>query len=145
MAITRRWAALPHVHRRLAVHLSKTMCNLAHDIRQRSHNACADPETSSRRPLKSSRSHQEAEHKANCDNRQCDDDEARDKRGEHVSSNIYQGDTERAEEAFFKVLFNLWVLSVSTVNIFSSLIECRWNGRIQPGTETKLDLIFRYP
>ncbi len=77
------------------------MCNLAYDVRQRSHNAGADPETSSRRPFEPSRSDQKAEHKANCDNRQCDDNEARDKRGEHVSSNTYHRDTERTEEAKF--------------------------------------------
>jgi hypothetical protein len=77
------------------------MRHLAHDIGQRTDNSCTDPEIFSRRPFKPSRSHQEAEQKANCDNCQCDDNEGGEKRVEHVSSNIHHSDTERTEEAEF--------------------------------------------
>ena len=97
-------------------YLSKTMGNLAHDVGQRSHQAGADPEISSRRSLKSSRSHQKAEYKTKSDNRQCGDNETGDNGGKHVSSNIS-----------------------------SSLVECCWNARIQTGTKTETDLLFGYP
>jgi hypothetical protein len=67
-----------------AAALSKTMRDAAHDVRQRPHDARANPEIPFWRPLESYRSHQEAEHKANCDNRQCDDDEPGENRCEHV-------------------------------------------------------------
>ena len=86
------------------------MRHLAHDIGQRSHDAYADPKISSWRPLEPSRSHQEAEHKANCDNRQCDDNEAREDRREHVSLTIHHRDTE------IERTLERYLLCVSMVN-----------------------------
>jgi hypothetical protein len=127
------------------VHLPKPVRHLAHDVGQRSHNPCADPKISSWRPLEPSRSHQEAEHKANCDNRQCDDNEGGEKHVEHVVQ-IFTTETQSAQRRqSFKVLFTLCVLCVSVVNFSVLLVECRWNCRIQRGTKTKLDLLFSYP
>jgi hypothetical protein len=86
------------------------MRQLTHDVRQRSHHACADPKISSWRPLVSSRSHQEAEHKANCDNRQCDDNEAGEDRREHVSLTIHHRDAE------IERTLERYLLCVSMVN-----------------------------
>jgi hypothetical protein len=69
------------------------MCDVTHDVRQRSHDARANPEIFSRRPFKPGRSHQKAEHQPNCDNRKCNDDEAGEKRVEHESSSIHHRDT----------------------------------------------------
>jgi hypothetical protein len=126
--------------------LSKTMCQLAHDVRQRTHNPRADPEIPSRRSLEPYRSHQEAENKANCDNRQCDDDEPGEKRCEHEKfkySPQRQCGHRDLRKGFLECRV-LWELLVSVVKS-STLVECRWSCRIQPCTETEMDLICRNP